>query len=156
MGGFSPLLIGGRARGAGLYVLGVPCVVGFSPLLIGGRARGGGEMRQPIRYPMFQSPSHRGPRARPIHCSIYSPPFASFSPLLIGGRARGWKSKSFSTPNRTFQSPSHRGPRARLSVSAMAGIVLGRFQSPSHRGPRARLWILDGLPSGQNIVSAPF
>src|ERR1017187_9940795 len=44
----------------------------------------------PDTAPHFQSPSHRGPRAR-LSCNMrrWPPPQRSFSPLLIGGRARG-------------------------------------------------------------------
>ena len=37
---FSPLLIGGRARGATVTTTKIAALAGFSPLLIGGRARG--------------------------------------------------------------------------------------------------------------------
>ena len=65
--GFSPLLIGGRARGVKTIPVPLFNTSGFSPLLIGGRARG---------------PGNRATEAVNM---------AGFSPLLIGGRARGQK-----------------------------------------------------------------
>src|ERR1035441_2095047 len=96
---FSPLLIGGRARGdypANPYRR---VLVSFSPLLIGGRARG------PIQHHGELQQRH------------------SFSPLLIGGRARGSNSRKASADSASkFQSPSHRGPRARhVEVASGAG-----------------------------------
>src|ERR1039457_2251871 len=62
----------------------------------------------------FQSPSHRGPRARRTHTTP-----------VLGVQIQ-------------FQSPSHRGPRARLQITGLFTAGKTRFQSPSHRGPRAR------------------
>src|ERR1700691_1471638 len=63
----------------------------FSPLLIGGRARGASiTSGQGAIGPEFQSPSHRGPRARRFRGPLHPLPVTlCFSPLLIGGRARG-------------------------------------------------------------------
>src|ERR1019366_1401362 len=87
---------------------------GFSPLLIGGRARGAASPRRRAPGAPFQSPSHRGPRARRMRRLMRALDLLSFSPLLIGGRARG---SEYDTGDAVFdsmfQSPSHRGPRAR-------------------------------------------
>src|ERR1039458_10086697 len=164
--GFSPLLIGGRARG-GRTRRNTPHTHNrFSPLLIGGRARGTlhAALRAILMY-QFQSPSHKGPRARrerrlpqyPAHNPFQSPSHRGprarrsrrataealpdrFSPLLIGGRARGGAVAALRGQlGSEFQSPSHRGPRARHFSLGAKVSPLWEFQSPSHRGPRARL-----------------
>ena len=71
----------------------------FSPLLIGGRARGGTYTLSLTAKNPFQSPSHRGPRAR------------------LGGVLGGEDEVGL------FQSPSHRGPRARRSGSGWLPVT---------------------------------
>ena len=92
--GFSPLLIGGRARGRARRPPAAGGSACFSPLLIGGRARGVAVFTGPVYgFLTFQSPSHRGPRARPRVGKQARRLILRFSPLLIGGRARGDQSR---------------------------------------------------------------
>ena len=162
---FSPLLIGGRARGHTAIVRVVETKLCFSPLLMGGRARGGTEARDVIlllysfqspshRGPCarrgyrpcaptitdrFQSPSHRGPRARRSPPSPSRTSSVGFSPLLIGGRARGGRTRRNTPHTHNRFSPLLIGGRARGTLhAALRAILMYQFQSPSHRGPRAR------------------
>ena len=93
--------------------------LGFSPLLIGGRARGHRGEKNVFRVIQFQSPSHRGPRARQNGMVFMGKDVTRFSPLLIGGRARGAAEFRAAQLRQRGFSPLLIGGRARGAVEAV-------------------------------------